>query len=209
MTPSPLTRFAGPIALAAGGLFTATQLVMAVTLDRTDFFATVSDPVYLVSSVTQFAAFCILLLALVAVYGREAREAGTFGLIGVSAAVVGTMHLAGNYWFEVFAVPWLVQAAPEVLSAPRNGLLVIGGLSSYMFFAIGWMLFGIASFRARVFPAAISVAIVVAGLVGYRAAAPPFGVPLGLTIAALGWWLITRATAAREDVPAETRALSS
>jgi hypothetical protein len=203
MTSSPLTRHAGPIALGAGGLFTTTQLVMAATLDRSDPLASLSNPVYLVSSVTQFAAFCVLLLALVAVYGREAREAGTFGLIAVSAAVVGTMHLAGNYWFEVFAVPWLIQVAPEVLSAPREGLLVIGGLSSYVFFAAGWMLFGVASFRARVFPAVICVAIVLGGLVGYQAALPPFGVPLGLAIVALGWWMTTTSRTAGRAVPAE------
>lgn len=198
MTESPLTRYAGRIALAAGCLFTATQLVMAVTLDRTEFLASMSNPVYLVSAVTQFAAFCLLLLALVAVYGREARQAGMFGLVGVSAAVAGTMHLAGNYWFEVFAVPWLVQTAPEVMGAPRNGLLVIGGLSSYALFAAGWMLFGLASLRARVFPAAICAAIVLSGLIGFRAAAPPFGVPLGLTVAALGWWMVATSAVALE-----------
>ena len=42
--------------------------------------------------------------------------------------------------------------------------------------------------RARVLPAAVSAAIVVGGLVGFFAAMPPFGVPLGLAVAAAGAW---------------------
>jgi hypothetical protein len=56
------------------------------------------------------------------------------------------------------------------------------------------MLFGVASFRARVFPRTISAGIVVGGLAGWSALLSPFGIPLGLALASLGGWmtLVTR-----------------
>ena len=72
-------------------------------------------------------------------------------------------------------------------------MLLIGGLSSYLLFAIGWVLFGVASLRARVFPTAVSIALIVGGLLGYQMVQPPLGVPLGLALCWLGGWLLTAA----------------
>ena len=59
------------------------------------------------------------------------------------------------------------------------------------------MLFGLASLRARVFPRLISLAIVVAGIIGFLAAKPPYGVALGLALLSLGIWMVrTRRAAA-------------
>jgi uncharacterized membrane protein len=49
------------------------------------------------------------------------------------------------------------------------------------------------------FPAWLGVAFFVAGVVGYNAGLPPYGIPIGLAMAALGWW-ITRSP--RRDVAA-------
>jgi hypothetical protein len=46
--------------------------------------------------------------------------------------------------------------------------------------------FGFASLRARVFPASACVAVMITAVVGYFAAMPPFGAPLGLAVAWLG-----------------------
>jgi hypothetical protein len=39
-------------------------------------------------------------------------------------------------------------------------------------------------------PIAISLAIVVSALIAWPSALPPYGVPFGLTIAALGVWML-------------------
>ena len=72
---------------------------------------------------------------------------------------------------------------------------MIGAFSRYVLFAVGWALFGLASFRARVFPRPISAAIVISGLIGFQAGLPPFAVPLALTIGWLGIWMIRTAQA--------------
>jgi hypothetical protein len=130
-------------------------------------------------------------IALVALYWREAQEAGAFGAVAFCIAVTGTVALAGDMWFEGFASPWIARVTPEMFSADRTGSsLVKAWLVTVVLFALGWALFGIASWRARVFPVALSIALGVAGLIGFMAAMPPWGVPLGLAVAAIGVWLI-------------------
>ena len=57
-------------------------------------------------------------------------------------------------------------------------------------FSLGWILFGLACWRARVLPRWLSVAVAVGGLLGFLASMPPWGVILGLAVAAVGVWLI-------------------
>ena len=157
-----------------------------------------------INSVASIVAFALLVLALVAVYDREALPAGTLGVVALGAAVVGTVFMAGDWWYEAFAVPRIAEVAPQVLDTFVGGRLLMGGLLSFALFGLGWVLFGIASLRARVFPAAISVAILVGGLlsgVPIGIAYLSGGVILGLAIVWLGAWMMrttAAATSARE-----------
>lgn len=200
MDHSQRTGYAGPLALAAGGLFIVSQLLMWLTLQPMDKQATVADPVFVLAQMGYFVGFVTLMLALIAAYGEEASEAGTIGLIAFGAAVVGTMFLAGDLWFDAFAGPWIIGAAPAVADAP-SGTVVIGAFTSYVLFAAGWAAFGLASLRARVFPVAISVAIVIGGLIGFLALVPPFGIPLGATMIGLGVWCLRAPVAAVDTSP--------
>ncbi len=193
MSHPPISRLAGPIAFGAGALLLVQQLVMASFLDRTAIEATMANPLYVVSAVVYFIAFCGLLLALVSAYIWEADEAGALGVVGFLAALIGTMFLAGDLWFEGFAVPWLGDVAPASLHL-AGGILMIGAFTSYVLFAGGWVLFGLASIRARVFPLPISIAIIIGGVIGFQAAMPPFAVPLALAIGALGIWMLRTST---------------
>jgi hypothetical protein len=189
--PRPLySRHAGALALAAGVLVVVAQLVM-LPFDPKDHIATSQSVVFQVGGVIYLAGFCTLLFALIGAHGWQAHKAGRFGVVALSTAVIGTMLLGGDLWFETFAIPWLADGpAPQVFDGEPSILLGLGAISSYLLFAIGWTLFGIASFRARVFPKAISVAIVVGGLIGFYALLSPYGVPLGVAIATLGVWMM-------------------
>ncbi|TCC53510.1 hypothetical protein E0H75_07440 [Kribbella capetownensis] len=187
---APLTRLAGPLAVAAGALMVVVEVVIFPIVDRDDRVGTSTNSVYRVSGVVYFVAFCLLVLAAVAAYSWQARTAGRFGVVGLFGALVGTMFLGGDLWFETFYVTYLADTAPQVLDADPAGLLVIGAVSSYLLFAIGWALFGLSSFRAGVFPRAICIAIVIGGLVGFQSLLPPFGIVLGLAMIWLGIWMI-------------------
>ena len=70
-------------------------------------------------------------------------------------------------------MPRMAEIAPQVMDTFTGGRLLIGGLSSFALFGIGWVLFGVASLRAHVFPTAVSISILVGGLLS--------GVPIGIT----------------------------
>ena len=117
--------------------------------------------------------------------------AGRLGVAAFALAIVGTMMLAGDLWFEAFAVPWLAAGpgAQGLTSAP-SVIMGLGAIASYILFAAGWALFGIASVRARVFPLPVSIAIVLGGIAGFNALLAPWGMPLGLALVVLGIWIV-------------------
>ena len=204
MFESPLSKHAGPIAAIAGGFFAVIHVGQFLAMDRSDLVAMVADPVSQVFGVGYFVAFPFLAIALAALYVRQAGRAGLFGAVAFCAALVGTMALAGDMWFEGLAVPWVVGNAPELVAAERGGLLWAGWLVSVVLFALGWILFGLASWRARVLPRWLSIAVAIGGLLGFFAAMPPWGLALGLAVAAVGVWLIRqdRTVRAVEAAPA-------
>ena len=75
-------------------------------------------PIHAITSVATIVAFGLLVLALVAIYEREASSAGWFGLIGFAAALLGTIFMTGDWWYEVFAAG---PGSPK--SFPRRSLL--------------------------------------------------------------------------------------
>jgi len=187
---SPLSRLAGPFALIAGALMLVSQLVW-LPFDTDDHQATSQNVVFQAGGVAYLIGFCMLMLALVAAYGWQAEKAGTFGLVAFLTAIVGTMLLAGDLWFETYAVPWIADSqAPQILDEDPSALIAAGAVSSYVLFAVGWALFAIASLRARIFPRAICLAIAIGGVIGFSALLSPFGIPLALAIGWLGVWMI-------------------
>ncbi|HEX6760842.1 MAG TPA: hypothetical protein VF086_20890 [Propionibacteriaceae bacterium] len=187
---APFVRHAGWLSIAAGVLFLIAQTVMW-TFDQSQNLETSQDPVFIAAKIILLAGFIVLMFALIAIYGLQARMAGRLGVAAFALAIVGTMMLAGDLWFESFAVPWLAAGpgAQGLTSAP-SVIMGLGAIASYILFAAGWVLFGIASVRARVFPLPISIAIVLGGIAGYQALLAPWGMPLGLALVVLGIWIV-------------------
>ena len=195
MTQSLLARSAGPLAIVAGALVVVTRVVIMLTTpaDIDSLRVLVLSTTHAINSVASIVAFAMLVFALVASYDLQAGPAGVLGVIGLGAAILGTVFMAGDWWYEAFAVPRLAEVAPEVMDTFASSRLLMGGLTSFALFGIGWFLYGIASVRARVFPAAISWAIFAGGLlsgVPIGLVYLPGSVILGLAFVALGtWWL--------------------
>ena len=202
MSESALSRYAGPIVLIVGAYLAVIHLVLEFVFIRfSDLAVMLADPTFRVVNLAYAAAFSGLAIAACAAYDKQARAAGTFGLVALCAAIIGTVNLGANMWFEGFAVPWLAGEVPEILTAEKTLFWQVGYYSSYLLFAIGWVLFGLASLRARVFPRLISLAIVAGGIIGFLAARPPYGVALGLALLSLGIWMVRTRRAA--DTPAQ------
>lgn len=203
MPESALSRYAGPIVLIVGAYLAVIHLALEFVFIRfSDLAVMLADPIFRGVNLAYAAAFSGLAIAACAAYDRQARDAGRFGLVALSAAIIGTVNLGANMWFEGFAVPWLAGEVPQILTAEKTLFWQVGYYSSYLLFAIGWALFGLASLRARVFPRLISLAIVAGGIIGFLAARPPYGVALGLALLSLGIWMVrTRRAADRPGQP--------
>jgi hypothetical protein len=207
MQAKTLVGYGAPIAIVAGALMIITRPVILFTTPTEigPFTEYALSTTHAVNSVVSILAFALLVIALVALYDREARRAGAFGALAFGAAVVGTMFMTGDWWYEAFAVPRLAEVEPGAIEDFVGGRLIIGGLTSFVLFGIGWILYGVASIRARVIPRNISITILVGGFmcgvpIGF--AYLTGGVVLGLAFVWLGVWMSRAATLDRVPEPA-------
>ena len=199
---SDTARRSTTVITAAGILFAAAQLaVYATTIGRdpTDFAA---GTAYRAACVLLFAGFVGLIFAAFGLHGLMAGRAGALGTAGLIGSVTGTVLMAGDWWYETFAVSFYAGAAPQVLDIKGAGWLAAGGLTSYAVFAIGWALVGIAGLRAGTFSRWACVGLIVGGIVGYGAVLPPYGFALGAAVAWAGLAARTARTRADELDPA-------
>jgi hypothetical protein len=127
---------------------------------------------------------CALLLALTAAYACDPRRLGKLGLAGYLFAFVGTVLVAGDWWFEAFVVPSIATAAPQVLELSPSGSVLAGAIATVGLYSVGWILFGLAMFRAGTVPRTAATLVVVGGLVGPLALTAPYQIPLAVGI---GW----------------------
>jgi hypothetical protein len=98
VSESPLSTHAGPIAVIAGGLFAVAHVGQFVVMDRSNLLTMTLDPAFRLFSAAYAITFPLLLIALVALYWREAQEAGVFGAVAFCIAVTGTVGLPLVAW---------------------------------------------------------------------------------------------------------------
>ncbi len=186
---SPFTaRQAGQASIAAAGLILVsqvTQLVLPMTMPESFWIATQSLRMGL-ALVAMFA----LLLALTGLYARQVPESGKLGLVGYLIAFLGTLLVAGDWWHEAFIGPVLRERAPELLATAPSGSILLGAVLTGGTFAAGWVIYGLASVRAGVFPRSAAVLMTIGGVAGILSLISPFQVPLALAVGWMGLWLV-------------------
>ena len=157
----------GALAAILGGALQmgADVLLMATVGENGTYTATTPE---LVASALFLIGKLLLLVALVGLYLYQAEAAGNFGLVAFLVAFAGTVLMSASDWFEVFLAPLLVQTPGFTDELP--GLLITGFMLNFGLETLGWVLFGIATFRARVFPRPAALMLMVAVLV-------PLGLP--------------------------------
>jgi hypothetical protein len=186
---SPITaRQTGLIGVAAAGLILVSQvsqLVLPMTMPESFWVATQSLRMGLA-----LVAMFVLLIALTGLYTRHGAAMGRAGLVGYLTAFLGTLLVAGNWWYEAFIGPVLREQAPELLATAPSGSILIGAVLTAATFAAGWTIFGIASYRAAVVPAGAAVLLTIGGIAGILAFISPFQIPLALAVGWIGSRLI-------------------
>jgi hypothetical protein len=162
MSSSDLIRWSGLAALVGGALLIVSEVLNAALFPAepgSEVMAT--DSSWFIVQLLSLVALLLVGLGLAGLYARQAQEAGTLGLIGFVVAFGGTLMAFGMLWGEAFLGPFLAEKAPAVLDIEATGTMAAGSILSVMLYALGWLLFGLASLRARVLPRQAAVLLMV------------------------------------------------
>jgi hypothetical protein len=201
MALSSFSRRAGVLSLTAAVLIIVSQ-VMRLGVGRLLGPDWVTAAAYTVTYSIALLGMGALLLALTAIYARECDAVGRLGLIGYVTAFLGTLMVAGDWWFEAFVVPMIASAAPAVLDLPISGSVLVGAIATVGLYTVGWTLFGLAALRTRAFPRAAALLLVAGGLAGPLALSTPYQIPLAI---AIGWIGLTLVSDSRSQQTVATR----
>jgi len=111
-------------------------------------------------------AAILALFGLMGLFVRQLQTAGWLGVVAFVASIIGTASFVSGLMIEAFMIPYMSLAFPELVldDTPPPGIpeafLVVR-----MLFMLGFLLVGAAVIRARVFPWAIGVLLIIATLI--------------------------------------------
>ena len=202
ITASNLIRWAGVSAMIAGicfvlvGMFHPLNTLSSVTTAQWGI-------VHILATAMGFFG----LLGLTGIYARQIEEFGWLGLAGYILLSLWLLNLSHFTFIEVFVLPPLVTQAPTVVESflgiftksagPINlgALSTIYDLNGFIGYMIGGVLFGIATFRARILPRWAGALLAMGALlVPFAAVLPPVHeakvtIPGGIALVWLGYSL--------------------
>jgi hypothetical protein len=213
MNSKNLIRWAGLSAMVAGICFVVVGL-----LHPPNILSSVSTTRWVIVHAVAIAMSLFGLPGITGVYARQAHAAGWLGLAGYLLFSLWLVLIFAFTFFEVFVLPLLATEAPAFAagflgiftgSAEMNfgGLAALWGLSDALF-ALGGLVFGIATFRAGILPrwagGALTIAIILAPVSALlpNELRPLVAVPIGFALALLGYALWSeRREHASEAIP--------
>jgi hypothetical protein len=211
-----LTRLAGLSVLLSGmcyvlvGVFHPPHLAASAT-------TTAWELVHIAACAMAFFG----LLGMAGLYARQAAKMGWLGLIGYVLLSLWFALVLGFSFVEAFLVPQLAAATPSFVDAwmgmfvgPAGefdlGILPALWAVTAPLLILGGLLFGVATFRARILPrwagALLAVSTVLAPVAALlpNASQPKIAIPMGIALAWLGYSLLTeRRTEAVESLSRE------
>jgi hypothetical protein len=201
MSPADFTRWGGLAAIASALLAVVSFVLYTAIVGDARLSDAATSGVFFLPSGAQLLAMMLLLVGLVALF---ARQAGMFGFLGVTSfllALLGTTLAAGALWSQVFVVPRLAQSAPQIVDR-AGGSVLAGFLLSFLLLGVGWILFGVATLRTRVFPRWAVILLIVGAVISILPV-PSRALILEVAAASLGFTLLTEGGARKNNPPRE------
>jgi hypothetical protein len=203
MTTSTLMRLAGLSAMVAGLCFIVIGIFHSVNVPSSVTTATWVNVHIFATALGFFGLF-----GMAGLYARQVEESGWLGLAGFLLFTVWMTLVCGFSFVEAFILPTLASESPAFVagflgmfsggpSAIDLGVLPTLWKISGLMFILGPLLFGIATFRARVLPRwaggllALNILFVPVGALVPPELQPKIMVPIGLALAWLGYALFS------------------
>ena len=164
MSPKTLYQLSG-FSLVLSGLLP----LIALILNPVDTGVTmVNDPLIMASNLLGFFAVLFTLLGLPGVFLRQAERAGLLGLLGMLFTFFGVAILDGTHSVISFAVLPVLATSPATATqlvsldtAIQQGLLGTLVTIGAPMVLLGFLLLGIATLRAGIFPRWVGIVLIV------------------------------------------------
>jgi hypothetical protein len=204
ITAAKLIRGAGFSAMIAGICF-----MLVGMLHPLNILSSVTTAQWAIVHILATAMGFFGLLGLTGIYARQVEESGWLGLIGYILMSLWLVNLSHFTFIEVFVLPPFVTQAPTVVESVLGiftkspgeinlgALTTLYDLNGFIGYMIGGVLFGIATFRARILPRWAGALLAIGALlVPFAAALPPVHeakvtIPGGLALVWLGYALFS------------------
>ena len=157
-----MIRWGGLAAMLAGASFVAADLLsLSISPKFPSSVSLLSEP-YAIQSVLKLIGAALLLLGLFGLHARQTEAAGPLGTAGFLAAFSGTALAVGSFWATAFFAPAMAAMDPVAFDAGQGppGRLADAFVVTMTAFVLGWMLFGVAAWRARVYPRAAALLLI-------------------------------------------------
>ena len=213
-TAAGLIRGAGLAALAAGIIYAGIQ-----PIHPPDILASVTTTAWAIITPLKTAMAILFMVGITGIYARQVKEAGWLGLAGFVLLGLCWALQTAFIFAEAFIIPPLATVAPTFIDGffgIVNGRPVdtyLGALPMVyallgLMYMLGGLLFGIATFRARILPRGAAVLLAAASALTPLAAMFPHeiqryaGIPVGLALAWLGYALFVERRAVAAQSPA-------
>lgn len=201
VTSALLMRWAGLCSILAGILYILIQLI-----HPSDHISSVGTTSWFVVACMTLAMAQFSLIGITAIYMRQLKESGWFGLVG--------FLLFGMFWIasiafsfiEAFVLPILVNEAPlfveaflglfgETSSTSNLGAFPVLATLAGILYLLGGLMLGVATFRAGILPRSAAALLAFGSIVTLAAAIIPhpfdriLAIPMGVAFMWLGYML--------------------
>jgi hypothetical protein len=188
----------GAVACVGAAILAITALVGFIAVVGSDPIADAARrAAFYIPASAAFGSAILLGIGLVGLYLHQEERFGAFGAVGFVLALLGSITAAGGQWTYVFVVPHFAPVVPEMINE-STGSVLAGFVLSYAILALGWVLFGLATLRARVFPRWASL-LVIAGAAIALLPLPSRTLLLAIAVAILGVRLLQNVRAAERE----------
>lgn len=196
--PTTVVRLGGLAAVLVGVFALVTELLdlyLYTTTSGDSFGEVAASATFAVQGLLLTILAMLLLVALVGVYASQAEAAGVLGSVGFLVALTGTALLVGRAWDQTFLFPAIAQAAPAFMESDPTSLERAGSVLSLGLLVAGWLVFAVSTLRARIYPRAAAVLLLIGVVVG-AVPLPLTTTVFGAAVAWMGVLLLTRIGAA-------------
>ena len=170
MNVANLVRWSGLATVAGGVLLLIVTIVELFAYGTASLFEAMVNDAWVPATVLSLVGLALITLGLVGLYARQSEQAGTLGLVAFLAAFAGMLMVFGFVWANAFILPELAVEFPDYLRGWFEEPPVILGAAFFIglvLFDLGWLLFGVASLRAGVFPRGAAILTIIGAVLDF------------------------------------------